>query len=88
MISEFLMQNTFNNTLHSFKTFEDCRRKDGEDILDFFNRWKSSYKIAEENGCWMNNTVLALKLLSASGLEEDDAVKVLNSSKSLSLIHI
>ena len=85
MISEFLMQNTFNNTLHSFKTFEDCRRKDGEDILDFFNRWKSSYKIAEENGCWMNNTVLALKLLCASGLEEDDAVKVLNSSKSMRL---
>ena len=85
MGSELLVQNTFNNTLHSFRAFEECQRRDGEDILDFFNRWKSAYKMTEQYGCWMNDTVLALKLLCASRLEENDAVKVLNSSRSMRL---
>ena len=85
MGSELLVQNTFNNTLHSFRAFEECRRRAGEDILDFFNRWKSAYKMTEQNGCWMNDTVLALKLLCASRLEENDAVKVLDSSRSMRL---
>ena len=85
MGSETLIQNSLHNTWHSFRAFEDCRRKDGEDILDFFNRWKSAYKITEQNGCWMNDTVLALKLLCASGLEETYATEVLNSSRSMRL---
>ena len=80
-----LVQNTFDNTLHTFRAFEECQRKDGEDILDFFNRWKNAYKMTEQNGCWMNDTVLALKLLSAAGLEENSAIKVLNSSGSMRL---
>ena len=85
MGSDLLVQNTFNNTVHSFKAFEECQRREGEDILDFFNRWKSAYKMTEQCGCWMNDTVLALKLLCASRLEESDAVKVLNSSRSMRL---
>ena len=85
MGSDGLVLNTFDNTLHSFRAFEACQRKDGEDILDFFNRWKGAYKTTEQHGCWMNDTVLALKLLCASGLEEYDAIKVLNSSRSMRL---
>ena len=77
------LQRTFDETLNAFKTFDQCRRKSEEDVMVFYSRWKSAQQLLEQHGCWMNDAALALKLLGACGLQQTEANKVLEITRSL-----
>ena len=77
------LQSTFDEALHAFKTFDQCRRKAEEDVMVFYGRWKSAQQLLEQYGCWMNDAALALKLLGACRLQQAEASKVLEITRSL-----
>ena len=77
------LQSTFDEALHAFKTFDQCRRKAEEDVMVFYSRWKSAQQLLEQYGCWMNDAALALKLLGACGLQQTEVNRVLEITRSL-----
>ena len=64
---------------HKYKTFQKVSRKNGQEVMAFIAEFEKEYTLAKAAGCSYSDTILAFRLLEATGLTENDEKFVLTA---------
>ena len=70
------------DAFRNYREFEEKRRENNQDLLEFVNEWESAYKKCKDRGDTFSDRVLAFKLMVSANLNEMDHKLVFRESNS------